>query len=255
MAGKRNSGEHAARFLESPAKKGLVVFIHGIMGSPRHFDILADYIFQQGYSAASLLLPGHGCSAREFASGTAELWENHVVAEIEKLSREYSDILLVGHSMGGLLALNAAVRLSGHVQGVIVIASPFRLAIFSAKANISRLKFIFSSKSNPIKAASIAVLSIKASPSLLWHIFKPFFELKKLMRSTERMLPDVRTHVTAIYSRSDELVSLSSLDVLRSGLSGAAFEQIILSDASHGYYPEKERALIEQALLSRAAED
>lgn len=240
---------HDARFIDSPAGKGLVMFIHGFMGSPGQFSGLTEVVHREGYAAACLLLPGHNCSARAFASGTAETWQRHVDAEISRYSRDYSDIILVGHSMGGLLALNAAVRFSDHVRGAFIIASPFKLAVFSVKASLSRIRFVLSRKSDPKKAVSLAGISVKITPGLILHIVKPFRELKKLMKTTKNILPDVRVPVTAVYSRSDELSSFASLGILRSGLGDTLFGQVVLSKASHAYFPENERVMIETALI------
>ena len=241
---------HAPLYTEAPSEKGLVIFIHGFMGSPRHFDDLSEYISGQGYSAASLLLPGHGDSLKNFSSGTRAQWQGHVDAEVERLSREHKSIWLAGHSMGGLLALNTAVRFSDNIRGVFVIASPFKLAIVSAKASLTRVKMIFYRKNHPVKAAYTSHSGIKASPALLWRIAGPAVELKKLMRATSDILKDIHVPVTAVYSLSDELTSFASLEILKSGLHGTHFEQLVLSDALHDYIPEHEQAMVKQAMIN-----
>lgn len=236
-------------FLENPAEKGLVIFIHGFMGNPRLFDGFAKLVNKQGYSAASLLLPGHGGSVKDFASSTREQWQAHVDAEIGRFSGDHSNIWLVGHSMGGLLALNAAVRPDVRVRGVFMIASPFKLAVFPIKANITRIKYIFYRKTQPKKIAFLANAGIRFSPGVLIRIIKPFAQLRKIMRGTRVILPDVRVPVTAVYSTSDELSSIKSLDILRSGLSGAPFDQLLLSESLHAFFPAGERAEIDRALI------
>ena len=244
---------HTPLFLENSAGKGLVVFVHGFMGSPRQFDYLAESVHRQGYSAASLLLPGHGAAARDFASGTMELWQSHVNAEVGGLARDHGNIWLVGHSMGGLLSINAAVTHSEHVRGLFLIACPFKLTTFSANVVQARAKQIFHRKTHPMKAAYLGALSVKQSPSLLWRIVRPALELKKLILAAQDNLSDIRVPVTAVYSRADEIVCMGSLDILKSGLDNTELQQIILSDSLHAYYPERERALIESALLTQIA--
>ena len=240
---------HAPLFLEGPDDRGLVVFVHGFMGSPRQFDKLAQTVHRKGYSAVSLLLPGHGGSAKDFATGTLTSWQHYVDTEVERLSREYENIWLVGHSMGGLLVVNTAIRYGACIRGIFMIASPFKLTIISAQSLKVRLQLLFYRKSNPVKAAYFIGNSIKFSPGLLWYLFKPTIELHKLMKVTQENLPDVRPHLSAVYSLSDELVSLFSLEILKSGLTGASFDHFVLSDSLHAYYPDHEFALIEQALV------
>lgn len=262
-----SSQAHAPLFMENTDSKSLVMFIHGFMGSPRLFDDLAKSVYHQGFSAASLLLPGHGGSSKDFASGTMERWQRHVDAEIERFSNDYKNVRLVGHSMGGLLALNAAVRFTGLVRSVFMMASPFKLALFNAKAAKTRIKMVFYRKSHPVKAVYLACAGIQSSatfwrdtdagfrmsPDLLWRMAKPGVELKKLMHATIGVLPNVSVPVTAVYSRSDELTSFASLDILKSGLSGIPFDEVLLTDSLHNYFPEHERVLIEQTLLKSLA--
>ena len=240
---------HAPVYLENPAKPGVAVFIHGFMGSPRQFDFLTASVYDKGLSVASLLLPGHGGTAKDFSLGTFERWQSHVDSEIERLALDYADIWLAGHSMGGLLAINAAVKHCSHVRGVFTIASPFKMSFFSIFALKVRLRQVFGKKSDPIKAAYLSACSVPPSPSLVWRTSKPSAELKKLIKAARDNLQNLRVPVTAVYSASDELVSIASLDIFKSGLVGVEYEQVLLSDSLHAWYPEHERNIIENAFL------
>jgi len=240
---------HAPLFLNNPADKGIVVFIHGFLGSPRQFDSLADSVHKEGFSAAALLLPGHGGSTKEFKSGTYEGWQRHVDSEVERFSQVYNSIWLVGHSMGGLLAINTATRFGGFIRGIFPIASPFKLIMFSAHAMKLRIKQMFSTKRSRIKSAYLNTCSVALSPSLLWRVAKPMAEVKVLMQAAKDNLPNVRAPVTAAYSTSDEVTAFISLETLKSGLTGTCFEQVLLADSTHVWYSEHDWAVIEQALL------
>ena len=66
----------------------IVIFIHGIVEGPAQFKDLMKLTIQHGYSAVSLLLPGHGGTGKDFArsyinnnmtrlSSSATLWEHY----------------------------------------------------------------------------------------------------------------------------------------------------------------------------------
>ena len=241
--------DHTPTFLENPDSKSLAVFIHGFMGSPRQFDYLAEAAHAYGCSAASLLLPGHGGTVKEFSKSTMENWQNHVDSEVGRLSHDFDDVLLVGHSMGGLLAINTAAKYTGNVRGLLLIACPFKLSIFSGYSIKVLLKQAFSRKSRPIKAAYIAGSSVSPSPSLIWRVSKPTAELKKLISAAKENLSEVRAPVTAIYSTADETVSIESLETLQTRLDRELLKQIILSDSLHAYFPEHEQEIIKNALV------
>jgi len=220
------------------------------MGSPRQFDSLAEAVNKHGCSAATLLLPGHGGSAKNFASGTFESWQSHVDSEVERYSRDYQNIWLGGHSMGGLLAINAAVKFNRFVRGIFAIACPFKLTMFSMYATKIRLRQFFCKKDDPIKAVYLSNSSIALTPNLLLHSRKPGAEMKKLMFAARNNLPEVCVPVTAVYSTSDELTSIESKDILKKELVKAPCETTILTQSLHAYYTEKEREIIEKALIN-----
>jgi len=248
------TNNHAPLFLKAPSAKGLVVFTHGFMGSPRQFDDLADAVHKEGFSAVELLLPGHGSTLEAFHVCKFQQWQDHLNAEIESYMNEYTDIWLVGHSMGGLLSLSAADKFSndnraGVIRGVFTIASPFKLTMLSGKALRVRLIMIFAKHNNPVKRAYLDDDSVPVSLSLIWRINKPFNEVKKLMNSARLILGKISTPVFAVYSVSDETVPKENLGILESELKNAPFDSLLLQDSLHAYYTKSERQEIEKALL------
>jgi len=242
------SSKHAPVYREHPDSKGIVVFVHGFMGSPQQFSGLFDVVYRQGYSVSALLLPGHGGSAKYFASGTCERWQGHVDGEVERLSQQYRSIFLVGHSMGGLLAINSSVKFGKSVRGLFLITCPFVLTSFSLYALKLRLKQAFSRRNNPIKKAYFDSCSVTLSPDIIWCTGRPSAEVKKLIYITESNLQKVRVPVTAVYSYADELTSMKSLDILKSGLQDIPFKQMLLTDSIHVYYTPQEQSIIEKSL-------
>jgi len=241
---------HDPFYLENSAKKCVVVFIHGFMGGPLQFERLAQSIHAQGYSAASLLLPGHGSTVKEFSSATMEKWQDYLNAEIDRLSPNYDDVFLVGHSMGCLLAINAVVGNIRNICGLFLLACPLKLKVFSVHSLKVRLKQVFCRKRHPMKATYLNTSSVPLKPSLIWRIVKPMVELKKLIHITNNNLHGVSVPVTAIFSLGDELVSIESLDMLKNGLKQTSFDSITISDSLHAYYPEHEYSIIENSLRS-----
>jgi pimeloyl-ACP methyl ester carboxylesterase len=71
----------------------LFVLIHGGQQGPWVFDLLVDSLDQRGYRALALDMPAHDASA-----GAAEYAETIA----KSLAHVHDDVVLVGHSMGGL---------------------------------------------------------------------------------------------------------------------------------------------------------
>jgi pimeloyl-ACP methyl ester carboxylesterase len=97
-----------------------LVFIHG-WSCDREFWREQVPAFEDDYTVVTLDLPGHGASG-----GSRETWrvgdygaDVAAVAEALELDR----IVLVGHSMGGLVALAAAAELPGRAIAVVAADS------------------------------------------------------------------------------------------------------------------------------------
>jgi len=241
---------HAPFFQMNPEHKGLVIFIHGFMGSSKQFDSLMDAAYKHGYSIDALLLPGHGGSVKKFSTGTYERWQNYVDSEVEHYSQEYDKIILVGHSMGGLLAINASIKFPDKICCLFVITCPFIITSFSFYALKVRLQQAFSRMDNPIKAAYLKNSSVALTPNLMWGTIKPYMEFKKLMRAARDVLPEVKVPINAVYSSADELTSIKSLKVLRTELINAPLKEMILFDSLHAYYTEIDQLAMGEFLIN-----
>jgi len=240
---------HAPFFRKNPYNKGLVIFIHGFMGSSKQFNGLVDAAYKQGYSIDTLLLPGHGGSVKKFSEGTYERWQQYVDSEVERFSQDYDRIILVGHSMGGLLAVNTSVKFPEKLSCLFIIACPFILTKFSFYSLKVWVMQAFRRKSNPKKAAYINGTSVELTPDLIIGTIKPYFEFNKLQHAARSSLPDVTVPITAVYSSGDELTSMKSLNVLKADLKKAPLNTVILSDSLHAYYTDKEQVFIEEQFI------
>lgn len=95
-----------------------LVFIHGWCSNRafwrEQLDALADE-----YQVVAIDLPGHGASGRERATWRVTGFGEDVQAVVEAL--DLPRVILIGHSMGGPVALEAARRLPGRVIGVVTV--------------------------------------------------------------------------------------------------------------------------------------
>lgn len=93
-----------------------LVFVHCWTCSRASWDAQAAH-FAPRYRVVRLDLAGHGESGRERSNYTIEAFAADVTAVVNKL--EARQVVLVGHSMGGPVAAEAARQLGEHVIGVV----------------------------------------------------------------------------------------------------------------------------------------
>jgi esterase/lipase len=85
----------------------LFVFIHGLCGNGTQLDPLSSRIVQEGDDALPLTLPGPGGGTGSFVRTTSIQWEHAVEQRVRESLERASRVVLVGHSLGALLALSA----------------------------------------------------------------------------------------------------------------------------------------------------
>ena len=104
-----------------------VVFIHGAQHDHSVWILQSRYLAHHGHAVLALDLPGHGRS--EGAPGaTVEQIAEQVAAALAPLASPR--LLLAGHSMGSLIALEVARHLPARVAGVALLgtAAPMRVS-------------------------------------------------------------------------------------------------------------------------------
>ena len=99
-----------------------VLFLHGFGGSPHDFGPLLDAM-PAHLGVYAPILPGHGThSPAALREVRAAQWQEAARNRAMRLSEEYPGVILVGFSLGGLLALDLADEVGA--EAVIVI-NPF----------------------------------------------------------------------------------------------------------------------------------
>ncbi len=101
-----------------------VVLIHGIAASLHDWDDLIPALSQRGYSCYALDLLGHGDSPKIDSRAYQMDWLlDHFSAWMRSL-RLTEPAILIGHSLGGYIALDYARRVSAWTRGLVLI-NPF----------------------------------------------------------------------------------------------------------------------------------
>jgi carboxylesterase len=86
-----------------------VVVIHGFTGTPASVRAVAEAFAAAGHDVELPRLPGHGTSIEDMlGTGWAD-WSGEVAACLGRLCERVDVVVLVGQSMGGTLALRAAL--------------------------------------------------------------------------------------------------------------------------------------------------
>ena len=114
--------------VKGESNKQPIIFLHGFGASSKHWRNNVDYFANKNFATYSLDLIGFGNSdqpgIREIGKLDNEIWSNQVKDFIDQIIRPKNSgkIILIGNSLGSLVALTCAVFLEQEIA--TVIASP-----------------------------------------------------------------------------------------------------------------------------------
>lgn len=109
-----------------PGNRHGVLLVHGFTGSPSEMRPLGEFLHQQDFTVLGPRLCGHGTSAIEMADTRWPHWYSSVEDGYHVLKAVCDDIVVVGLSMGGLLAFRLATEYLVHK--IVSLNTPIFLA-------------------------------------------------------------------------------------------------------------------------------
>lgn len=214
-----------------------VLFIHGIVGTPNHFDEFIPLI-PENISVYNILLDGHGKTVKDFSKTSMEKWEKQVDSVVEELSGMHEKIYIVAHSLGTLLAIEQAIK-TKKVCKLFLLAVPLSLFL-KPKMTINSLKVYFD-KIQPDDYEALAAkkcygIEMDKNPLHYLGWIPRFLELFAKIRQTRKTIKSTTTPCFVYQSKKDEMVSRRSLKHLK----GNAYIAINELENSGHYYYKKE---------------
>jgi pimeloyl-ACP methyl ester carboxylesterase len=112
-----------------------VVFIHGAQNDHSVWALQTRYFAHHGFGVLALDLPGHGRSTGP-ALTSVEAMADWLLAVLDAAG--VARALLVGHSMGSLIALEASARAQQRVSGMALLGSTWPMKVSSELLDTSR---------------------------------------------------------------------------------------------------------------------
>lgn len=98
------------------------LLIHGFGGGVYEVKPLAEHLTNIGFEVVYPLLKGHCATKKDMQTVTCENWIDSVEKELLTLKKTGDDIILIGFSMGGLIAFNLACK--HDFKAIITINAP-----------------------------------------------------------------------------------------------------------------------------------
>lgn len=142
------------------AAKPTVVFVHGVINDHSVWILQSRYLANHGFNVLAVDLPGH-CKSGGEAPSSVEEAADFIVALLDAAGVQKT--VLVGHSWGSLIAMEAAARLQERVSHLVLVGTAFPMKVSPA--------LIEASLNQPLKALTMVNVfsrsTLAAPPSAL----------------------------------------------------------------------------------------
>lgn len=103
-----------------------ILLVHGLLDSPYCLQDVFEYFKTQQYCVKSILLPGHGTVVGDLLTAKLEAWQAATRFAIESFRNQVDQLVVIGYSMGTMLALEQAY-FNKAVAGLVLFAPVFRI--------------------------------------------------------------------------------------------------------------------------------
>jgi acylglycerol lipase len=240
---------------EAPNARGEVLITHGFGEHSGRYGALTDHLLNHSYSVTAYDhrghglsdgLPGHVESFAEYDGDLAKLVSSVGLRSQTKL------LFLIGHSMGGLLALRYVARISGTLTGAIISAPLIEVAVPVAahKLMIARVgarmapRMRLDNEINPsylsrdpeVGRAYAADPLVNRKVSAKW-----FAEATRAMHEVVEWAPRITTPLLVLHGTEDRLASVDATRRIFERIASPDKELVIYPGFYHELFNEPEK--------------
>lgn len=208
------------------------LLLHGFTGNPDTIRPLEAPLRALGLPVALPLLRGHGADSPEALRGvTWNDWLSDARSALAELRTRSDRVIVIGHSMGALLALQLAADNGGELDSLVLMATPLRLASPLAPGRplgwlrplVQRLL-----RGWPIPKSYADPARGRNDGSYPWAPMGALLSFLDLVERTTPRLSQVCLPTLILQSHGDPVVRDGSADELWSGLATPAAEKRIV---------------------------
>lgn len=174
-----------------------ILLCHGFNGTPQSVRDVGVDLMEKGFTVYAPRLTGHGTDPEDFRCSTNKCWYESMEAGIRFLRERCRHVIVVGQSMGGTLALKAA--LAGLTDAVITINAALSVPGYACHAADEVCRFIDEDEPD-IKADDVYEIVYDKVPT------SAIRELLALIEEVRPRVSDVNVPTCVIHSAVDHVV-------------------------------------------------
>ena len=207
-----------------------VLLIHGFTGSPAELLLLGQFLNSAGFTVLGVRIAGHATNENDLIRTTQENWFNTVLDGWEILNGACEKIFVVGHSMGGLLALKLSTVKK--VEKVVTIAAPIFVDESLGAENLPPREFC------GVQTVLRPRRRLKNVPPAANQVYRKMplisvHELFDLMEDAKKNLSKIETPLLILHAKDDHTAKPSSMEFSFSNVSSKTVRKKFFEVGGH----------------------
>ena len=226
-----------------PAKKNIAVLIfHGFTAYSGPYDMAGTPVSKGGYTVFGLDYRGHGLSGGNRGDSPGKnRWIGDLAEAVKHVrSVGFSQVIVLGHSLGVAAAICAADSVPNEIAGLVLLSGAYesRKGVSKPLTFFQKAKLLSSAMVRPsYRAAEYYREGMTISDDTLWNYrytprFLTMLDVKKL-----RLLPNLNIPVLVGVGDKDELFEIDKVKELYNLVPGNKKEFFIMKNATHAKIP------------------
>ncbi|CCQ97982.1 Carboxylesterase [[Clostridium] ultunense Esp] len=215
------------------------LLIHGFTGNPEEVKPLGEELVKNGYLIEIPVLAGHG-NREELKRVKWKEWVYTAEDALNRLYRLTPDVMIVGFSMGGMIAAHLATRYP--VTRLVLLSAPLFYPNF-------RQIFMDLWEESRLQGWRVPVKLWDYLWKLLIIPKRPVWQFHQLVKTLSRDLPRVQIPTLIIHGNRDDIVHPKSSQEIYNQIAATEKHLYFLPNSKHMICRDQEAALLKELVL------
>jgi carboxylesterase len=222
-----------------------VLIVHGFTGSLDTVKAVVPVAERLGLPYRMPVLRGHGTRYQDLDGVRYTDWYDDGLAALKELAQEVERVVIVGLSMGGLVALRLAMEHGEHVSGLILLAPALRFADpLVPLTPLIKIFFRYWDSQNSFRDMELA----KQCTNYPKFPTAAFGQLLDFGHEIERRLGEVKVPVTTLFSRQDQIIHPIAMKLLEDKLGSRDKQFVYFEKSGHEMLQDCEAQAVTAAI-------
>jgi len=247
-----------------PHSRTGVLLVHGLAGTPNEMRMLGRSLQHAGFEVHGAQLAGHCGTVDDLVATGWRDWVQSVHAQAQVLRAQVDRVVVMGLSMGAVLALEVAAERPDLIDGVCALSTSFwhdgwSMPIFTRLAfllkpvralGIGRRRLFLERPPYGIRNEALRKYIVaqmrsgdSAAAGLLGTPWYSIIEMHALSKHVQRQLPRIQVPCLVAHSSHDDVSSLGNAELVARRVRGPV-EQLLLHNSYHMITIDSDRHLL-----------